>query len=155
MYNAATRHLTTVNYDLIIYDDRLVIARGISWRATPRHLAAHAAEGRRRRRAGLRRRPNEMASGAAGGKRVAEAQAIPIDELLSRDAGNRVVEADELACATLSVGVIMVRLCLVLHSGDRLRYTWLNWSSANGEYARIEQALRQVLGAKLQADRRS
>ena len=30
--NTAKRWLTTVNYDLLIYQDKLVVARGISWR---------------------------------------------------------------------------------------------------------------------------
>jgi hypothetical protein len=135
--NTATRWLTTVNYDLLIYDDRLVVTRGISWKTAPDDLRA-------RRKAGSAK--------GAGEQRVAKAAATPIDEMTDRDGSNRVVPADEVTRATLKRGIMLARLQLELRNGDQLRYSWVHRGSVNGEYARIEQALGQMLGAKLQID---
>jgi hypothetical protein len=135
--NTAKRWLTTVNYDLLIYDDKIVIARGISWKSTPREVA-------QRRSLGLSARETDEA-------RVHQAAFSSGERLRESDASNRLIPAAAVLGATLVRGSILSRLELELGGGERMRFMWLRWSR-NADYAEARQALSGLLGAKLRAD---
>lgn len=134
--NTATRWLTTVNYDLLIFDDKLVVSRGISWRTAPSDLAAGHKAGSLK---------------AADHKRVQHTATVPEDVLLSEDAGNRVVSPEAVRCARLRRRMKLARLEVELKAGDKLKFMWLDLSSRNGDYNEIRQALKRLLGPKLKS----
>lgn len=125
--NTATRWLTTVNYDLLISQDKLVVIRGISWRTAGRDLSAGHAAG---------------SQTAAGLMRVEHASAIPEAELLAQHTGNRIVRAGEVKTARLGRRIKIAHMKIRLKNGKRLTYKWLGWPSHYGDYHEIHRHWR-------------
>jgi hypothetical protein len=95
--NAATRWLTTVNYDLFIYADRLVSVQGLTVAGA---MARHRQQAAERRRSKLPAPPlsqSRAAQVAWAEQRVSEAMGRTDAQLLARARGNRVVRWAEVS----------------------------------------------------------
>jgi hypothetical protein len=135
--NTARRWLTMVNYDLLIYDDKIVVARGISWKSVPMEYA-------QKQSFGLTGRERDEA-------RVHKVVFSSGEPPRESDASNRLIPTAAVLGARLVHGSILARLELELSGGERMRFMWLNWSR-NADYAEARRALSGLLGAKLTAD---
>src|SRR4051812_15486326 len=101
--NTAKGWATSVNYDLLIYNDRLIVARGLS-------LVSGLREVWRNREESFGHRIDHDA-------RVAATAAKSGDELSSADPGNRLIMASEIESARLRRGPIC-SLRLKLHDDE-------------------------------------
>ena len=132
--NTATRWLTTENYDLVNFDDRLVVSRGISLKTARRDIDAGRVAGPQL---------------AADRERLARAARVPIDELLAPDAGNRVVWPQEVERVAVSRRMKFAKSKIQLAGGGQLKYIWLDSAIRNGDYGEIRRALETLFGPKL------
>jgi hypothetical protein len=131
--NTATRWMTGVNYDLLIYRERIVVARGFSYRDVKEHRQA------------LRDADVREANAA----RVARAAALDEVALLAQDPGNRVIPVEEIASAILSQRLGICTLRLELASGERVKYRWMNSAKKATALYDARSWLIEALGIKL------
>ena len=138
MKNTAARLATTVNYDLLIYADRIVVARGLSLRGSvaEERLLSDATGVTR---SGLERDEERLT-------RTSERQ---LEDLLAADEGNRLIRASDIASANLKRRFGICTLTLDLEGGESLKYRWLNSASAAADYEQAKGAFRELLGARL------
>jgi len=135
--NAAARWLTTINYDLLIYEDKVVVARGIALRGSLTEA--------RESRAVLGRRRSSLEMNE---ERVRSTSERELDELLAVK-GNRLIRASDIASATLKRRFGICTLRLKLQTGENLKYKWMNSASLATDYEQAKMALRELLGARL------
>ena len=134
--NTATRWATTVNYDLLIYQDTMVVARGLSWKGfTEEQFESRAI--------GLKPTSFERDE-----HRLTLTSETPLEELLTADSGNRLIRTADIASAKLGRRFGICTLRLTLQGGESLKYMWMNSSKAT-KYEPAKVALRELLGAKL------
>ena len=139
MRNTADRLLlTTTNYDLLFYGDRLVAVKGLSLGAG---LASAATD------------PREGSSAewleSKNTERVRAATAAEGSTTPAESSGDRfVVRFDEISRATLTKRFGVVKLRLELSDGRKLVWRWMNSSLAT-RYDDAAPALRQLLGSVL------
>jgi hypothetical protein len=156
--NAARRWATTVNYDLLIYDDRILVARGLSYRDAAPELGSYAREtraaARTRRETGIdveRVRPERPFTPEVHEARVQSVASLSVEEVLSKDAGNRLIWSVDIAVARLTrwFGICTFRLKLL--TGERLKYMWMDSAKRAAAYAPAKEALQSLLGYRLRA----
>lgn len=140
--NAARRWLTTTNYDLLVYSDRLVAVKGLTLRGgmqddrRDRHVRAvlgvpdSRSVGERQRARTEQRVAALMTNGELG-------SAESSDQIL--------VQLSDMSRAKLSKRVGIVSLRLWLKDGSKLSWRWMNHSLAK-PYADAAPVLRDVLG---------
>jgi len=136
----AERWLTTVNYDVLIYPDSLLVVRGLSWRAFPDY--------RKERQEG---REHGRPASDVHVARVRRASETPMEQLLAADRRNRMIQTDEIVYAPLKRRWGFCALTIHVIDGERLKFTWVNNSRRNGDYNEIAAALASVLGDRLKA----
>jgi hypothetical protein len=134
------RWLTTVNYDVLIYLDGLVVARGLSWSGFPAY--------RKERQEG---REQGRSSADIHVARVRRASETPMEQLLAADERNRMIQTDQIVTAWLKRRWGFCALTIHVSAGERLKFAWLNLSRVNGDYDEIATALASVLGERLKA----
>lgn len=128
--NTARRWATTVNYDLLIYDDRILVARGLSYRDAA---------------------PERPFTPEVHEARVQSVASLSVEEVLSRDAGNRLIWSADIAVARLTrwFGICTFRLKLL--TGEHLKYMWMDSAKRAAAYAPAKEALQSLLGDRLRA----
>jgi hypothetical protein len=137
------RWLTTVNYDVLIYPDGLVVARGLSWSEFPAY--------RRERQEG---REQGQSSADIHVARVRRASETPMKELLAADRRNRIIQTEQIVTAWLKRRWGFCTLTIHVRAGERLKLKWLNLSRVNGDCDEIASTLASVLGDRLKAQPR-
>jgi hypothetical protein len=141
VFNAARRWMTTTNFDLFIYSDRLVAVRGFTVRSGLREARverktvgkASWAESETRRR----RREAE---------RVADALRLREEDVLAQYPENDAVRIDSICDARFRRRVGVCWLALSLADGEIVKWMWL---SRYAPYEEAEPVLRRVLGERL------
>jgi hypothetical protein len=83
--------------------------------------------------------------------RVQSVASLSVEEVLSKDAGNRLIGSAEIAVARLTrrFGICTVRLKLL--TGERLKYMWMDSAKRAAAYAPAKEALQSLLGDRLRA----
>lgn len=135
--NTAARWLTTVNHDLLIYEDKLVIARGLAVRGSLTEA--------RESRAVLGRKRSTL---EINNERIRATSESQLEELLAVD-GNRLIRPSDIATATLKRRFGICTLTLNLQTGQSLKYRWMNSASLATDYEASKVALRDFLGPRL------
>jgi hypothetical protein len=135
--NTAARWATTINYDLLIYEDKLVVARGLALRGSLDEARVSRAV------LGRKRSPLE-----GNEERVRGTSERQLEELLAVK-GNRLIKASDIASANLKRRFGICTLTLNLQAGERLKYRWMNSASLATEYEQAKVAFRRLLGPRL------
>ena len=135
--NTATRWATTVNYDLLIYQDTMVVARGLSWKGfTEEQFESRAI--------GLKPTSFERDE-----HRLTLTSETPLEELST--AGTAAIDSSGLRTLHRPSSGVALESALrgsTLQGGESLKYMWMIFSKAT-KYEPAKVALRGLLGAKL------
>jgi hypothetical protein len=143
--NASRRWLTTVNYDLLVFDDRLVALKGLTLKGG----AAQARTDQRVRRAlGAPAEESSWARQRARDEERVAAAAVDAAVASSDRPDRIVVRFDDVRQARLTKRFGIVALRLTLEDGSSHRWMWMNNSMAR-RYAETAPVLRAVLGSRL------
>jgi hypothetical protein len=136
--NTAVRWATTINYDLLLYEDKLVVARGFELRRSVKEeLFLRDVVG------------VERSSAERNEERVRKTAEQQLEELLAADENNRVIRAWEIASASLKHRLGICSLRLTLRTGEKLKYRWMNSASFATKYKPAKEAFLQFLGPRL------
>ena len=144
IYNTAGRWLTLKNYDLLVYENALLIVLGL----TARNLGREMRRRRETRKARFRRPLSHVPAGNA--ERSANIAATPVPAILAADHGNRLVPLDEIESAVLSRRLGTCKLELRLQDETRPRFIWLNLS-VNANYDHVIETLTDRLPERFRA----
>ncbi|HWX96191.1 MAG TPA: hypothetical protein VNZ01_04995 [Solirubrobacteraceae bacterium] len=144
IYNTAERWLTLKNYDLVFYENAVLIVLGL----TARNLRREMRRRREVRRAGFRRPLSHVPAGNA--ERSAYIAATPVPATLAEDRGNRLVPLDEIESAGLSRRLGMCKLKLRLTDETHATFIWANLS-VNANYDHVTETLTDLLPERFRA----
>jgi hypothetical protein len=145
IYNTAQRWLTLKNYDLVLYEQAVLIALGLNLR----NLGREKRRRREVRRAGARGLGAQVPAGNA--ERSAEIAATPVPAILASDPGDQLVRLGEIEAAVLSRRLGHCKLRLNLSGNTRLQFLWLNSSRMNADYADVTTTLSHLLSERFRA----
>ena len=132
--NTAARWATTINYDLLIFEDKIVVARGLSFPGS-------VGEERLRDSVGVKRSALER-----NDDRVRDTSERQLEELLAADGGNRLIRVSDIASANLKRRFGTCTLTLNLQTGASLKYRWLNSGSFATDYEQAKEDFANCWG---------
>ena len=155
--NTADRWFTLANYDLFLFDGRLVALKGLTMRGAMRDPVKEAVtEARKRRKdrrngdaVGEQSRENAwQRARTRTEKRVAATHASAASLNSSESSDRIVIQLADVSSAKLSKRGGIVVLRLQLKDGTQRSWRWMNSSQAR-VYAEAAPVLRDVLGSLL------